>query len=60
MSRFVRRIYSCILAQGTGTEAFALPDLHAHFHHSPDEITDSQDTQKQMIMSEKRLHVPCP
>src|SRR6266496_3642178 len=51
---------SFILAQNVGTEAFALPDPHAHFHYGPDEITDYQGTQKQRIMSEKRLHVPRP
>ena len=48
---------SFILEPGASTEAFERPDIHARFHHSPDEKAGQQDTQKQKIMSEKRLHV---
>ena len=54
------RMRSFILAPGASTEAFERPDIHARFHHSPDEKAGQQDTQKQKIMSEKRLHVSLP
>jgi hypothetical protein len=34
------------------------PDIHARFHHSPDEKARHPYTKLQWIMSEKRLHVP--
>ena len=51
---------SFILTLGTSTETFERPDIHARFHHFPDEKTSHQDTQQQTIMNEKRLHIPHP
>ena len=42
---------SFILAPGTSTEAFERPDIHARFHHSPDEKADQQDTQQHRLVS---------
>ncbi len=54
------RMRSFILALGASTEAFARPDIHVRFHHSPDENADQQDTQQHRLVSEKRLHALRP
>src|SRR5437588_9395882 len=54
------RMRSFILAPGASTEAFERPDIHARFHHSPDEKADQQDTQQYRLVSEKRLHALRP
>ncbi|GHO69697.1 hypothetical protein KSC_085890 [Ktedonobacter sp. SOSP1-52] len=51
---------SFILALGASTETFERSDIHARFHHSPDEKARYQDTEIERILSEKRLHVPHP
>ena len=51
---------SSIMAPGASTEAFARSDIHACFHHSPDEKAGQQDTQQHRLVSEKRLHALRP
>ena len=51
---------SFILKLRTSTETLERPDIHARFHHSPDEKARHQDTKIEWILSEKRLHVAHP